>query len=251
MFEVLDQLGRSRASACDRGEADIRGDGVQPGGELRTRLVAVGAFPRAQFRPMRPGSIGVTRRCRCSAPTSAAAAMIWPRPRSRRVAASRRWSKRPACRRATTCCAWSSRRSWCAPSPTTRPPARPPLPIARGCGGSSPTPSLCSGAPPASHSGGSRATTASRTRRSRAGSRGPRSLASCACCVAAPLIGSRAEHGAADPFCGPDKQDNAKGASGSKSPSRTDSGTSTQNVCACRELRELRNPLAGVTLDAA
>src|SRR5215211_7132438 len=48
MYEVLGYLGRPRASACDRSEADVHGDGVQPGGELRARLVAVGAFPRAQ-----------------------------------------------------------------------------------------------------------------------------------------------------------------------------------------------------------
>src|SRR6266700_2124692 len=50
MFEVLDHLLRSRASARDRGKADVRGDGVQPGGEPRAWLVAVGAFPRAQRR---------------------------------------------------------------------------------------------------------------------------------------------------------------------------------------------------------
>src|SRR5207237_2530940 len=50
MIEVLDHLGWSLASARDRGEADVRGDGVKPGGELRARLVAVGAFPRAQHR---------------------------------------------------------------------------------------------------------------------------------------------------------------------------------------------------------
>src|SRR6266487_2704814 len=50
MFEVLHRLGRPRASACDRGEADVRGDGVQPGAELRPWLVAVGALPRAQHR---------------------------------------------------------------------------------------------------------------------------------------------------------------------------------------------------------
>src|SRR2546423_3469749 len=50
MFEVLTQLGWPRAFVCDRGEADVRGDGVQPGAELRTWLVAVGAFPRAQHR---------------------------------------------------------------------------------------------------------------------------------------------------------------------------------------------------------
>src|SRR5438876_10337678 len=50
MFEVLTQLRRSRAPSRDGGEADVRGDGVQPGGELRAWLVAVGAFPRAQHR---------------------------------------------------------------------------------------------------------------------------------------------------------------------------------------------------------
>src|SRR5437667_8002829 len=50
MFEVLGHLGWSLASASDRGEADVRGDGVKPRGELRARLVAVGAFPRAQHR---------------------------------------------------------------------------------------------------------------------------------------------------------------------------------------------------------
>src|SRR5436189_102467 len=50
MFEVLAQVGGSRASACDGGEADVRGDGVKPGGELGAWLVAVGAFPRAQHR---------------------------------------------------------------------------------------------------------------------------------------------------------------------------------------------------------
>src|SRR2546421_10988690 len=50
MFEVLTQLGRSCTLSRDRGEADVRGDGVQPGAELRARLVAVGAFPGAQHR---------------------------------------------------------------------------------------------------------------------------------------------------------------------------------------------------------
>src|SRR2546428_13221150 len=50
MFEVLGYLGRPLASACDGGEADIGGDGVQPGAELRAWLVALGAFPRAQHR---------------------------------------------------------------------------------------------------------------------------------------------------------------------------------------------------------
>src|SRR5439155_15684792 len=50
MFEVVGYLGRARASPCDGSEADVRGDGVQPGAELRARLVAVGAFPRAQHR---------------------------------------------------------------------------------------------------------------------------------------------------------------------------------------------------------
>src|SRR6266566_8086377 len=50
MFEVLGYLGRPRASVCDRGEADVRGDCVQPSGELGAWLVAVGAFPGAQHR---------------------------------------------------------------------------------------------------------------------------------------------------------------------------------------------------------
>src|SRR5438093_13749286 len=50
MFEVLTQLVRSCTPSRDGGEADVRGDGVQPGAELRARLVAVGAFPRAQHR---------------------------------------------------------------------------------------------------------------------------------------------------------------------------------------------------------
>src|SRR5881275_2793339 len=50
MFDVLGYLGRPRASACDGSEADVRGDGVQPGGELRAWLVTVGALPRAKHR---------------------------------------------------------------------------------------------------------------------------------------------------------------------------------------------------------
>src|SRR6266508_2160487 len=50
MFEVLGQLGGPRTPSRDRGEADVRGDGVQPGAELRPWLVAVGALPRAQHR---------------------------------------------------------------------------------------------------------------------------------------------------------------------------------------------------------
>src|SRR5436309_15723133 len=50
MFEVLTCLGRSRTPSCDRGEADVRGDCVQPGAQLRAWLVAFGAFPRAQHR---------------------------------------------------------------------------------------------------------------------------------------------------------------------------------------------------------
>src|SRR2546429_9130917 len=48
MFEIITQLGGPRAPSRDGGEADVCGDGVQPGGELRAWLVAVGAFPRAQ-----------------------------------------------------------------------------------------------------------------------------------------------------------------------------------------------------------
>src|SRR5256714_3469628 len=50
MLEVFGQLRGPCASSRDGGEADIRRDGVQPGAELRTWLVAVGAFPRAQHR---------------------------------------------------------------------------------------------------------------------------------------------------------------------------------------------------------
>src|SRR5213594_4704446 len=50
MFEVLTQLGGPCTPSRDRGKADVRGDCVQPGGELRAWLVAVGAFPRAQHR---------------------------------------------------------------------------------------------------------------------------------------------------------------------------------------------------------
>src|SRR6266566_651033 len=48
MFEIITQLGGPRAPSRDGGEADVCGDGVQPGDELRAWLVAVGAFPRAQ-----------------------------------------------------------------------------------------------------------------------------------------------------------------------------------------------------------
>src|SRR5437016_3954271 len=50
MFEVLAQLGGLRTPSRDRGEADVCGNGVQPGGELRAWLVAVGAFPGSQHR---------------------------------------------------------------------------------------------------------------------------------------------------------------------------------------------------------
>src|SRR5207247_3585239 len=50
MFEVLTQLGGPRAPSRDGGEADVRGDGVQPGSELRAWLVTIRAFPRAQHR---------------------------------------------------------------------------------------------------------------------------------------------------------------------------------------------------------
>src|SRR5438445_5721383 len=50
MFEVLSQLGGPRAPSRDGGEADVCGDRVQPGAELRAWPVAVGAFPRAQHR---------------------------------------------------------------------------------------------------------------------------------------------------------------------------------------------------------
>src|SRR2546421_13077810 len=50
MFEVLTELGGPRTPPRDSGEADVCGDGVQPGAELRAWLVALGAFPRAQHR---------------------------------------------------------------------------------------------------------------------------------------------------------------------------------------------------------
>ena len=50
VLQVFHQLRRLRASARDRGEADVGGDGVQPRTQLRARLVAAGAFPRAQHR---------------------------------------------------------------------------------------------------------------------------------------------------------------------------------------------------------
>src|SRR2546428_13620681 len=50
MFEILTQLGGPSTPSRDGGEADVCGDGVQPGAELRARLVAVGALPRAQHR---------------------------------------------------------------------------------------------------------------------------------------------------------------------------------------------------------
>src|SRR5713101_157870 len=50
MFEVLTQLGGPRTPSRDGGEADVCGDRVQPGAELRAWFVAVGAFPRAQHR---------------------------------------------------------------------------------------------------------------------------------------------------------------------------------------------------------
>src|SRR5436309_10653121 len=50
MFEVLSQLGGPRTPSRDGGEADVCCDGVEPGGEQRAWLVAVGAFPGAQHR---------------------------------------------------------------------------------------------------------------------------------------------------------------------------------------------------------
>src|SRR5438105_15873700 len=76
MVEVLAHLGRPRASACDRGEADVRGDGVQPGGELRAWLVAVGALPRAQHRLLE-GVVRVVERAEHPVTVEMERAPVW------------------------------------------------------------------------------------------------------------------------------------------------------------------------------
>src|SRR5438270_9394238 len=76
MFEILGYLGRPRASACDRGEADVRGDSVQPGGELRARLVALGAFPGAQHRLLER-VIGVVERAEHPVAVEVQRAPVW------------------------------------------------------------------------------------------------------------------------------------------------------------------------------
>src|SRR5438874_665569 len=76
MFEILGYLGRPRASACDRGEADVRGDGVQPGGELRARLVALGAFPGAQHRLLER-VIGVVERAEHPVAVEVQCSPVW------------------------------------------------------------------------------------------------------------------------------------------------------------------------------
>src|SRR2546427_13075842 len=76
MFEVLAHLGRSFASARDRGETDVRGDGVQPGGELRARLVAVGAFPGAQHRLLER-VVGVVERAEHPVAVEVERAAVW------------------------------------------------------------------------------------------------------------------------------------------------------------------------------
>src|SRR5437667_9373218 len=96
MFEVLAYLGRPRASACDRGEADVRGDGVQPGAELRTRLVAVGAFPRAQHRLLER-VVGVVERAEHPVAVEVERPPVWlDQERERLLVHRRRDATRPA-----------------------------------------------------------------------------------------------------------------------------------------------------------
>src|SRR5438270_12759578 len=96
MFEVLGYLGGPRASACDRGEADVRGDGVQPGGELRARLVALGAFPGAQHRLLER-VVGVVERAEHPVAVEVERAAVWfDQERERLLVHRRRDATRPA-----------------------------------------------------------------------------------------------------------------------------------------------------------
>src|SRR6266516_2330986 len=76
MFEVLTQLGGPRTPSRDRGEADVRGDCVQPGAELRARLVAVGAFPGAQHRLLER-VVGVVERAEHPVAVEVERAAVW------------------------------------------------------------------------------------------------------------------------------------------------------------------------------
>src|SRR5712692_10332552 len=76
MFEVLSQLGGPRTPSRDGGEADVCGDGVQPGGELRAWLVAVGALPRAQHRLLER-VVGVVERAEHPVAVEVERAPVW------------------------------------------------------------------------------------------------------------------------------------------------------------------------------
>src|SRR5436309_12313591 len=108
MFEVLDHLGRSLASARDRGEADVRGDGVQPGAELRARLVAVGAFPRAQHRFLER-VVRVVERAEHPVAMEMERSPVWLDQERKRLLVHRRWD-------ATRLADWAGRRR----APSTR-----------------------------------------------------------------------------------------------------------------------------------
>src|SRR5207247_1298384 len=89
----LDGLG---ASARECGEADVRGDGVQPGAELRARLVAVGAFPRAQHRLLER-VVGVVERAEHPVTVEIERPPVWLDQERERLLVHRLWdATRPA-----------------------------------------------------------------------------------------------------------------------------------------------------------
>src|SRR6266545_5523406 len=96
MFEVLSQLGWARTPSRDRGEADVGGDGVQPGAELRAWLVAVGAFPRAQHRLLEV-VVGVVERAEHPVAVEMERPPVWlDQERERLLVHRRRDATRPA-----------------------------------------------------------------------------------------------------------------------------------------------------------